>query len=179
MVGLTHAAQRPVGEFSRGMARRIGLAQALINDPDLLILDEPTAGLDPVGCRQIKDLLGALAKRGKTVVLSSHLLADVQDVCDRITLLHNGRSIAAGTLDGLLKHSEKLQFTVETHTPEQVEAIKIAIRECCGEDPSVDVPTIALETFFVNAIANATGAADTPPSGVSQKTALAPFLGEP
>ena len=84
MIGLQHARRRTVGEFSKGMARRIGLAQALINDPDLVMLDEPTSGLDPLGTRQVKDLILTLARRGKTVLLSSHLLADVEDVCDRI-----------------------------------------------------------------------------------------------
>ncbi len=79
MVGLSQAHLRAVGEFSKGMQRRIGLAQALINDPDLVILDEPTSGLDPIGCREVKDLIVALARRGKTVILSSHLLSDVED----------------------------------------------------------------------------------------------------
>ena len=92
MIGLSHARHRPVGEFSKGMTRRIGLAQALLNDPDLVILDEPTAGLDPQGTRQVKDLILALAARGKTVLLSSHLLADVEDVCDQIAILFNGAS---------------------------------------------------------------------------------------
>jgi ABC-2 type transport system ATP-binding protein len=90
MVGLKAVANRPVGTFSKGMARRIGLAQALINDPDLLILDEPTTGLDPIGTSQIKNLILELAKRGKTVLLCSHLLADVEDVCDRIAILYGG-----------------------------------------------------------------------------------------
>ncbi len=91
MVGLNQVRYRTVGEFSKGMQRRIGLAQALINDPDLIILDEPTAGLDPIGCREVKDLIIALARRGKTVILSSHLLADVEDVCDRALILYGGR----------------------------------------------------------------------------------------
>src|SRR5206468_9715872 len=78
MVGLSQTRTRAVGEFSKGMQRRIGLAQALINDPDLVILDEPTAGLDPIGCREGKDLILALAQRGKTVILSSHFLADLE-----------------------------------------------------------------------------------------------------
>ncbi len=86
MVGLNQVRRRMVGEFSKGMQRRIGLAQALINDPDLVILDEPTSGLDPIGCREVKDLILALARRGKTVILSSHLLADVEDVCDRVVI---------------------------------------------------------------------------------------------
>src|SRR5206468_4262757 len=79
------------GTYSKGMARRIGLAQALINDPDLLILDEPTTGLDPVGTRQIKDVIETLGGRGKTVILCSHLLADVEDVCDRVAIMYGGR----------------------------------------------------------------------------------------
>src|SRR5438046_8194381 len=78
MVGLSQTRTRAVGEFSKGMQRRIGLAQALINDPDLVILDEPTSGLDPIACRELKDLILALAARGKTVILSSHLLSDVE-----------------------------------------------------------------------------------------------------
>ena len=86
MVGLNQVRSRTVGEFSKGMQRRIGLAQALINDPDLVILDEPTAGMDPLGCREVKDLILALKARGKTVILSSHLLSDVEDVCDRVVI---------------------------------------------------------------------------------------------
>ena len=84
MVGLKHARRRQLREYSKGMTRRIGLAQALINDPDLILLDEPTSGLDPLGSRDMKDLIIGLKERGKTVVMCSHLLADVQDVCDRI-----------------------------------------------------------------------------------------------
>ena len=98
MVGLENARRRHVGEFSKGMQRRIGLAQALINDPDLIVLDEPTSGLDPIGCREIKDLILTLAERGKTVILSSHLLADVEDVCHRAMILYGGRVQAIGTM---------------------------------------------------------------------------------
>ncbi len=176
MVGLTHAANRPVGEFSKGMARRIGLAQALINDPDLLVLDEPTAGLDPVGCRQIKDLLRALVARGKTILLSSHLMADVEDVCDRIMLLHNGQCLTEGAMNELLERRDRIRFSVDTPPAEHVESIKVAIRDICGVMPDVDTPTQTLEAFFVDAIASATPPADRPPSGVSPATQLAPFL---
>ena len=90
MVGLSGMGNRQIGTFSKGMARRIGLAQALINDPDLLILDEPTSGMDPMGTRQMKDLFVELVRRGKTILLCSHLLADVEDVCDRIGILWTG-----------------------------------------------------------------------------------------
>src|SRR5258706_10886239 len=96
MVGLSQARTRAVGEFSKGMQRRIGLAQALINDPDLVILDEPTSGLDPIGCREVKDLILALRRRGKTVILSSHLLSDVEDVCDRVVIYYGGKIQAMG-----------------------------------------------------------------------------------
>src|SRR6516225_6266538 len=111
MVGLSQAHLRAVGEFSKGMQRRIGLAQALINDPDLVILDEPTSGLDPIGCREVKDLILALARRGKTVILSSHLLADVEDVCDRVVILYGGRIQAMGTLRELLAKPDAVRIT--------------------------------------------------------------------
>jgi len=176
MVGLAHAAARPVGTFSRGMSRRIGLAQSLINDPDLLILDEPTAGLDPVGCRQTKDLLRALAARGKTVVISSHLMADIEDVCDRVMLLHNGQRLAEGSLTELLERPDRVRFTLETPSPEQILSIKAAIQEICGTLPDLDTPRLALETFFVDTITNATWKGNAAPSGVTQTTGLAPFL---
>src|SRR5881409_2476271 len=111
MVGLAQSRTRAVGEFSKGMQRRIGLAQALINDPDLIILDEPTAGLDPIDCREIKDLILALARRGKTVILSSHLLADVEDVCDRVVIYYGGKIQALGRLKDLLANPEAIQIT--------------------------------------------------------------------
>src|SRR5438552_9768715 len=111
MVGLKQVQHRVVGEFSKGMQRRIGLAQALINDPDLVILDEPTAGLDPIGCREVKDLILALARRGKTGILSSHLLADVEDACDRVVSSYGGRLPAMGTLQQLLARPDDVRLT--------------------------------------------------------------------
>ena len=102
MVGLQDMRNRPLAEYSKGMQRRIGIAQALINNPDLLILDEPTTGLDPIGAREVKDLILRLRKEGKSVLLSSHRLADVEDVCDRITVLYGGRKRAEGTMEELL-----------------------------------------------------------------------------
>jgi ABC-2 type transport system ATP-binding protein len=102
MVGLEAVEHRPVGEFSKGMQRRVGLAQSLINDPQLLILDEPTSGMDPVGARQIKDLIADLGRRGKTVLLCTHQLSDVEDLCDRVAIMFGGRVRAEGTCDDLL-----------------------------------------------------------------------------
>src|SRR5690606_1947180 len=95
MLGLSGAQYRPIGEYSRGMQRRVGLAQALINDPDLLILDEPTSGMDPIAARQIKQLLLELRNRGKSIILCTHLLGEIEDVCSRLLILYGGRIRAA------------------------------------------------------------------------------------
>jgi len=104
--GLSDVSRRIIGGLSKGFRQRVGLADALVNDPDLIILDEPTAGMDPLGCREVKDLILALARRGKTVILSSHLLADVEDVCDRVVIYYGGKIQAAGTLKELLATPE-------------------------------------------------------------------------
>ena len=104
-VGLAGAEDRPIRTYSKGMLQRLGLAQAIVHDPDLIILDEPTAGVDPIGARQISDMIGLLKSRGKTVLLCSHLLSQVESVCDRVAILHRGRKIAEGTLDSLLKRT--------------------------------------------------------------------------
>ena len=119
MVGLEAVQHRPVGEYSKGMQRRIGLAQSLINDPQLLILDEPTSGMDPVGARQIKDLIATLARRGKTVLLCSHLLTDVEDLCDRVAIMYGGRIRAEGTCEQLLEQ-EHATVLETSDLPDQV-----------------------------------------------------------
>jgi ABC-2 type transport system ATP-binding protein len=103
MVGLSRDRKRQLREYSKGMTRRIGVAQALINDPELVLLDEPTSGLDPIGTREMKDLIIDLKHRGKTVIMCSHLLADVEDVCDRIAVLHQGELKELGRVDDLLR----------------------------------------------------------------------------
>ena len=155
MVELSHEADRPVGEFSKGMARRVGLAQALINDPELVILDEPTSGLDPIGCRQVKDLMLALVKRGKTIILSSHLLADVEDVCDAIAILYQGQVRATGSVTQLLEKRDSVRFTVPTLAPEAMTQLLAALREAAGRDPEVDHPTLNLEQFFLKVVEDA------------------------
>ena len=101
MVGLADAAKRPVGGFSKGMARRVALASALIGKPELLVLDEPTSGLDPVSTKEVKTLVKALAAGGMTVLMTSHLLADAEDVCDRVMILNHGKSVAEGRVEEL------------------------------------------------------------------------------
>ena len=97
-VGLGHAAGRPIRKFSKGMRQRVGLAQALIHDPELVILDEPQSGLDPVGRKEVRDLIFDLKRQGKTVILSSHILPDVEAVSDRVAVLHQGRLRELGTM---------------------------------------------------------------------------------
>ena len=159
MVDLTDAAHRVVGEFSKGMARRVGLAQALINDPELVILDEPTSGLDPIGCRQVKDLMLALAQRGKTIILSSHLLADVEDVCDRISILYKGKVRAQGRVRELLREEHRVRIDTPSLPPETMTQVLSLIREKIGIEPDVDHPAMDLERFFLQVVREAHGGA--------------------
>jgi len=152
MVGLSSVAYRRVGEYSKGMQRRIGLAQALINDPDLLILDEPTSGLDPIGTRQFKDLIGTLARRGKTVLLSSHLLGDVEDVCDRICVLYGGRQRREGGVSELLAQQDRTQITTDKLDDETLEKVIEVVETRGREVIDVTSPRDKLETLFLDIV---------------------------
>jgi len=174
MVGLMAVANRPVGTFSKGMARRIGLAQALINDPDLLILDEPTTGLDPIGTRQIKDLILKLAERGKTILLCSHLLADVEDVCDRIAILYGGKIQTQGKVSDLLQQTNKRQITADAISDATIDKIKQLIHKENAECV-VTSPMDKLETFFIRTVAAAQEQAQTT-SGAVSTTKIGDFL---
>ena len=175
MVGLGKTQTRAVGEFSKGMQRRIGLAQALINDPDLIILDEPTAGLDPIGCREVKDLIIALARRGKTVILSSHLLSDVEDVCDRVVIYYGGKIQAAGTLKELLAEPDTLQITTPVLARETLEKVLATIRkDITTGEVRVDNPTQNLESYFLDVVNKARAANET--SGAQSGARVAEYL---
>lgn len=176
MVGLTQAQTRAVGEFSKGMQRRIGLAQALINDPDLVILDEPTSGLDPIGCREVKDLIIALARRGKTVILSSHLLADVEDVCDRVVIYYGGKIHAQGTLRDLLAKPDSIRITTPALPRPTMERVLEIIRKDVAEDRvRIDTPTQNLESYFLDVVRNARQAASET-SGAQSGARVAAYL---
>jgi len=176
MVGLNNVQSRVVGEFSKGMQRRIGLAQALINDPDLVILDEPTSGLDPIGCREIKDLILALVRRGKTVILSSHLLADVEDVCDRVVIYYGGKVQAMGTLKELLAEPDTLRITTPVLPRATLERVLEIIRHDAATDQvRVDNPTQNLESYFLDVVQRARQAA-TETSGAVSGARVAPYL---
>ncbi|MBN1672907.1 MAG: ABC transporter ATP-binding protein [Kiritimatiellae bacterium] len=177
MIGLRHARRRAVGEFSKGMARRIGLAQALINDPDLVVLDEPTAGLDPIGCRQVKDLILTLAGRGKTVIVCSHLLADVEDVCDRIAILFEGRIQARGRVRELLEEPDTCRMRLPSLPPERLKRVLALLREEIGAEPEVDHPRRNLEQFFLDVVKRAQ-ADESERSGVRHSEAIPAYLAE-
>lgn len=175
MVGLSQVRRRTVGEFSKGMQRRIGLAQALINDPDLVILDEPTSGLDPIGCREIKDLILALARRGKTVILSSHLLADVEDVCDRVVIYYGGRIQAMGPLKELLARPDALRITTPPVPRETLEEVLQLLQEKTGgREVKVETPQQNLESFFLSVVEEAKKTLET--SGATSGAQVAAYL---
>jgi ABC-2 type transport system ATP-binding protein len=152
MVGLDRARRRQLREYSKGMTRRIGLAQALINEPDLLVLDEPTTGLDPLGSRDMKDLILRLRDQGKTILMCSHQLADVQDVCDRIAILHQGELKELGRVESLLK----VRDVTEVHAKGLSEAAKKEIAEVIqkhgGNLMQMDNPTTTMEELFLDIV---------------------------
>jgi len=162
LVGLAGDAGRRTGEFSKGMARRLGLAQAMINDPALLILDEPTSGLDPIGCREVKNLMLHLAAAGKTILLTSHLLADVEDVCGRIAILHKGKLQAIGRVDELLEEKSAFRITLpKSASRSAAEAIVARASEVAGPGATLEHPRRNLEEFFLETVRR-TDRQDTP-----------------
>tara|TARA_R110002072_G_scaffold99008_1_gene217919 strand:- start:11249 stop:12160 length:912 start_codon:yes stop_codon:yes gene_type:complete len=152
MVGLQHARRRQLKEYSKGMTRRIGLAQALINDPDLVLLDEPTSGLDPEGSQDMKRLIESLRDRGKTVVMCSHLLADVQDVCDRIAILYGGELKELGRVDDLLKEHNETQLVTSHLDDTAVDEIKAVLDKHGASLKTCGHPTSSLEDLFMRTI---------------------------
>ena len=152
MVGLSRDKKRQLREYSKGMTRRIGVAQALINDPELVLLDEPTSGLDPIGTREMKDLIIDLKERGKTVIMCSHLLADVEDVCDRIAVLHQGELKELGRVDELLRVTDITQIR-SSGLPEAAQAeIRAIIERHGGTDIEIGSPTTTLEDLFLEVV---------------------------
>jgi ABC-2 type transport system ATP-binding protein len=152
MVQLDHAKRRQLKEYSKGMTRRIGLAQALINDPELILLDEPTSGLDPIGSRDMKDLIIGLKERGKTVVMCSHLLADVQDVCDRIAILDGGELKVFGRVQDLLKDQGVTQIKTSKLPPEAMKEVEAVLQKHGSKVMEVDNPTATLEELFIKTV---------------------------
>ncbi|GAN32577.1 MAG: ABC transporter ATP-binding protein [Candidatus Brocadia sp. AMX2] len=151
-VGLGHYRKRPLNQYSKGMLRRIGLAQAIINDPELVILDEPTSGLDPIGSREMKDLILEFKRQGKTVVLCSHLLSDVQDICDRIAIFNKGVVQVMGSVKELLSQKDVVEFMVKNLSGNDIQAVAAFIKSRNGDVLSINHPSSTLEELFVNII---------------------------
>jgi len=152
MVGLNHDRTRQLREYSKGMTRRIGVAQALINDPELVLLDEPTSGLDPIGTREMKDLIIDLKKRGKTVIMCSHLLADVEDVCDRIAVLHQGELKELGRVEDLLKVTGVTQIRASGLPAAACEEVRAVLARHGAADIEIGNPTTTLEELFLEVV---------------------------
>src|SRR5437016_5652469 len=161
IVGLDEKSRkRKLREYSKGMARRIGLAQALINNPDLILLDEPTTGLDPIGTRAMEDLILSLKQQGKTVLLCSHLLADVQDVCDRITILFKGKMQTLGDVKDLIQVKDITQVQATGLSEAQLEELKQFLLRMGAGQVQITHPTTTLEDLFVRVVRENTPGAE-------------------
>jgi ABC-2 type transport system ATP-binding protein len=154
MVGLSADKKRILKEYSKGMRQRIGLAQALINDPELVILDEPTSGLDPLGARWMKDLILKLRSQGKSVIMCSHRLDDVQDVCDRIAILYEGELQELGAVSTLLQDAERLELQASgLRLSDELERdLRAVLEKHGGRLESLGHPTTTLEDLFLHIV---------------------------
>lgn len=151
LVSLTSAADRRLGGYSKGMLQRIGLAQALVQEPKLVVLDEPTAGVDPVGAREIRDLILDLKRRGITVLLSSHLLEQVQEICDRVGILANGVLVREGALDDLLAIENQTEFVLENASAALVDEVEALAAKAGARLIERGRPRTSLERLFLEA----------------------------
>jgi len=149
LVGLEQARDRRLAGYSKGMLQRIGLAQALIQQPRLLVLDEPTAGVDPAGSREIRDLILDFKKRGITVLLCSHLLSQVQEICDRIGILHKGVLVREGRLEDLISIENQTEIILENATPELLAQVNALLTNSGARILAERKPQTTLEDFFL------------------------------
>jgi ABC-2 type transport system ATP-binding protein len=155
LVGLTDARDRRLRGYSKGMLQRIGLAQALINEPRLVVLDEPTAGVDPAGSRQIRDLIVDLRRRGITILLSSHLLAQVQEVCDRVGILADGALVREGRLEELIAIENQTELVLENASDKLVNEIEALTTNSGAKLVARRRSTTTLERLFLDATTKA------------------------
>ena len=152
LVGMQEAAHRRVGTYSKGMLQRIGLAQAIVHDPRLIILDEPTAGVDPLGAAAIADIVRELKARGKTILLSSHLLAQIEGLCDRVAILHRGKLVREGRIDELVTDPEADCLVVEGLDPAGHAAVQQVIEAKGGRLLRIEKPRLSLDAFFLKEV---------------------------
>jgi len=151
-VGLTEAADRRVGTYSKGMLQRIGLAQALVHDPRLVILDEPTAGVDPVGSAAISELVLKLKAQGKTVLITSHLLAQIEDICDRVAILDRGRLMLEGAVRDLVGRADKQALVVDQLSAEDLAELRTWLAARGRTLESVEQPRARLDQIFLDQV---------------------------
>ena len=152
LVGMTEAADRRVGTYSKGMLQRIGLAQSLVHDPQLVILDEPTAGVDPLGSAAIAEIVRELKRRGKTILLSSHLLAQVEGLCDRVAILHRGKLVREGRVDDLVEEKDAESLVVQGLNAEARAAVEAEIKAQGGRLARVEKPKLSLDAYFLKEV---------------------------
>ena len=152
LVGMQEAADRRVGTYSKGMLQRIGLAQAIVHDPQLVILDEPTAGVDPLGSAAIAEIVRELKSRGKTILLSSHLLAQIEGLCDRVAILHRGKLVREGRVDELVAEEAADSLVVEGLDPDGHAAVQRAVEAQGGRLVRVEKPRLSLDSFFLQEV---------------------------
>jgi ABC-2 type transport system ATP-binding protein len=156
LVGLTGAADRRVGTYSRGMLQRLGVAQAVAHDPRLVILDEPTAAVDPVGAAAMAEIIRDLKRRGKTVILCSHLLGQVEEVCDRVAIMDRGRLTLEGEIDAVLARPGRTQLEVENLSPEARAAVEAALAAHGATLKGVSHPRDSLDRIFLDRLSDET-----------------------
>jgi len=149
LVSMETAAHRRVGVYSKGMLQRIGIAQAIVHDPKLIVLDEPTAGVDPVGSHAIAELIMALKQRGKTIMLCSHLLAQVEGVCDRVAIMSRGKLVLEGGVDELLEKEDQRNLIVRDYKPACREEIEAVLAKHGAKLEAVSAPRISLDRLFL------------------------------
>ena len=152
LVGMTEAADRRVGTYSKGMLQRIGLAQSLVHDPQLVILDEPTAGVDPLGSAAIAEIIRELKRRGKTVLLSSHLLAQIEGLCDRVAILHRGKLVREGRIDDLVEEKDAESLVVQGLSAEGRAVVETEIKAQGGRLARVEKPRLSLDAYFLKEV---------------------------
>ena len=152
LVGMTEAADRRVGTYSKGMLQRIGLAQSLVHDPQLVILDEPTAGVDPLGSAAIAEIVRELKRRGKTILLSSHLLAQIEGLCDRVAILHRGKLVREGRVDDLVEEKDAESLVVQGLSADGRAAVEAEIRAQGGRLTRVEKPRLSLDAYFLKEV---------------------------
>ncbi len=152
LVGMTEAADRRVGTYSKGMLQRIGLAQSLVHEPQLVILDEPTAGVDPLGSAAIAEIVRELKRRGKTVLLSSHLLAQIEGLCDRVAILHRGKLVREGRIDDLVEEKDAESLVVQGLSAEGRAVVEAEIKAQGGRLARVEKPRLSLDAYFLKEV---------------------------